>query len=302
MSTVTPSGFIRARDRDSWLEERRSCIGASDSASVLGANPYKSAFALWAEKTGNAEPEDLSENLAVQVGIELESLVARHYAKQSGRTVKMWPQFQIARHADYPWMSCTPDATQVDDVRGDGLCQIKTTSDRSSQDWDEEPPLHYQIQCQHEMAVMNASWCSLVVLIGNRKLKWFDLNRNDKFIAALIPKLADFWAAVQSGEPVAVDGSEATKNVLKRIYATDDGSVIALPPDAMEWTRQIEEAKAAIKAAEEVQTECENKIKSHLGSATIGLLADGSRWSWKSSPRKGYVVEPTTVRTLRKLK
>jgi predicted phage-related endonuclease len=39
-------------ERERWLAERRKGIGSSDAAAILGVHPYKSAYAVWAEKTG----------------------------------------------------------------------------------------------------------------------------------------------------------------------------------------------------------------------------------------------------------
>lgn len=37
---------------EEWLDNRLKGIGGSDAGSVLGMNKYKSAYALWCEKTG----------------------------------------------------------------------------------------------------------------------------------------------------------------------------------------------------------------------------------------------------------
>lgn len=293
---------IAHADRESWLATRRQGLGASEVAAILGTDPFKSAFQVWAEKTGNVEPDDLSGNEAVEFGIRLERPIAEAYAERSGRQVEMWPAFQIVKHLDYDWLRCTPDAVQHDDARGEGLVQIKTTHAFNAKEWGDEPPLSYQCQVQTEMAVTNASWATLVVLIGGQKLRYFDVARNDRFIEAMLPTLQEFWAAVQANEPVAVDGSLATARVLAKLYPEDNEEVIQLPPEAEEWTATIEQAKAAIKAAEETKTEAENFLKAALGNAAIGLLADGSKWAWRTQSRKGYVVEPTTFRVLRKLK
>ena len=46
--------------RDAWLVARRHSLGGSDAAAVMGLNPYKSPFALWAEKTGMVPEPDIS--------------------------------------------------------------------------------------------------------------------------------------------------------------------------------------------------------------------------------------------------
>ena len=41
------------KSKEEWLALRRELgIGGSDAGAVIGLNPYKSAYALWAEKTG----------------------------------------------------------------------------------------------------------------------------------------------------------------------------------------------------------------------------------------------------------
>lgn len=295
------SGFIRARDREEWLVNRTKGIGASEVASILGVDKFRSAFQVWAEKTGNAPPEDLSGNEAVEFGCRLERPIAEAYAARTGRTVEMWPQFQIAVHAYYPWLRCTPDATQLCESLGPGLVQIKTTHAFNAAEWEDGPPLAYQVQVQAEMAVMNSKFCTLVCLVGGQKLRYHDVMRNDKFIESMIATLADFWAAVLSKEPVAVDGSVATTKVLSRLYPADNDELVQLSIDAMKWTAEIEDAKATIKEAQARKTLFENMLKAEMKDATYGIMPDGSRWSWKTQHRKGYVVEPTEFRVLRRL-
>lgn len=302
MSAVTTTGFIRAGSREEWLANRRGGIGASDVAAILGVNPYRSAFQVWAEKTGNVEPDDLSDNEAVEFGIRLEAPIAQAYADRSGRQVAMWPQYQIAKHLEHDWLRCTPDATQHDDVRGDGLVQIKTTAAWNAKDWEDGPPLHYQCQVQAELAVMNADWATLVVLIGGNRLRYFEVERNQRFVDAMIPKLAEFWAAVTTNQPPEVDGSVGTAKVLAKLFPDDSGEVVELPDEAAEWADTLETAKATIKEMEALKTDAENHLKAAIGNAAIGLLPDGSKYSWKTQHRKGYVVEPTSFRVLRKLK
>ena len=60
-------------NRTAWLKARRKGIGGSDAASVLGISPWKSNVQLWKEKTGIAEPEDISDKEAVRFGKESEA-------------------------------------------------------------------------------------------------------------------------------------------------------------------------------------------------------------------------------------
>ena len=65
------------------VAQRRQGIGGSDAKRVMDGDWP----ALWREKTGRAEPEDLSDVLAVQMGSFTEELNAFWYTKQTGREV-----------------------------------------------------------------------------------------------------------------------------------------------------------------------------------------------------------------------
>ena len=49
----------REMSEKQWQDARKGSIGGSDAAAIVGLNPYKSAYALWAEKSGKIEPEDI---------------------------------------------------------------------------------------------------------------------------------------------------------------------------------------------------------------------------------------------------
>ena len=63
-------------------EARMHGIGGSDAGVILGVSPYKSAVELYLEKTGQAEPPDLSDNEAVEMGNWLEPVAADLFAKR----------------------------------------------------------------------------------------------------------------------------------------------------------------------------------------------------------------------------
>ena len=60
-----------------WNEERRTYIGGSDARIIMG-DDEKALLRLWQEKRGEIEPEDLSGNLIVQLGLVTEDL-NRHW-------------------------------------------------------------------------------------------------------------------------------------------------------------------------------------------------------------------------------
>ena len=60
-------------ERDELVAARRYFIGGSDARIIMG-NDEAALLRLWREKRGEVEPEDLSGNLIVQLGVVTGSL------------------------------------------------------------------------------------------------------------------------------------------------------------------------------------------------------------------------------------
>jgi hypothetical protein len=85
---------------------RRSFIGGSDARIIMGSDEA-ALLRLWREKRGEAEPEDLSDNLIVQLGLVTEPLNRRWFERNTGHViaeVQRWVQHPVIR-----WMAATLD-------------------------------------------------------------------------------------------------------------------------------------------------------------------------------------------------
>lgn len=83
---------------------RRLFIGGSDARIIMG-NDEEALLRLWREKRGEAQPEDLSGNLLVQLGRATEELNRSWYERNSGRQVRDVQRH--VRHSAISWMSAT---------------------------------------------------------------------------------------------------------------------------------------------------------------------------------------------------
>ena len=167
-------------------------------------------------------------------------------------------------------------------------------------EWQEEVPLYYQVQIQHEMSVMGYKWGSFAVFFGDYKGLIVDVNRNDRFVEILVEKEGEFWKRICDEDPPPVDHSESSKEALHHVYGQDTGESIALPGDALHWDQQLQELKSQERQLKKEKTGLENQIKSEMGFNTYGVLPNGTSYIWKSHQREGYWVDATTVRTLRR--
>src|SRR5579871_4088151 len=88
------------------LETRRSFIGGSDARIIMGSDEA-ALVRLWGEKRGEVEPEDLSQNLVVQLGTVTEDLNRVWYERNTGKAVK--DVQRRVRHPVIKWMAATLD-------------------------------------------------------------------------------------------------------------------------------------------------------------------------------------------------
>src|SRR6476646_5823566 len=87
-------------------QDRRSFIGGSDARIIMGGDEA-ALLRLWREKRGEVEPEDLSANLIVQLGVVTEHLNRRWYERNTNLSVTA-----VQRHVRHPvnrWMGATLD-------------------------------------------------------------------------------------------------------------------------------------------------------------------------------------------------
>ena len=85
---------------------RRSFLGGSDARIIMGSDKL-ALLRLWREKRGETEPEDLSGNLVVQLGVATEDLNRRWYELNTGQVIK--DKQRRVRHPVIRWMAATLD-------------------------------------------------------------------------------------------------------------------------------------------------------------------------------------------------
>lgn len=78
---ATPLPATRAE----WLAQRRTGIGGSDVASILGLSPWRTPYQVWEDKTGRGEDQD--DTPALYWGRLLEDPIRQAYADSTGLTV-----------------------------------------------------------------------------------------------------------------------------------------------------------------------------------------------------------------------
>src|SRR2546423_5568355 len=90
---------------------RQTFIGGSDARLIMGQDEA-ALLRLWREKRGEVDPEDLSGNLIVQLGLVTETLNRHWFERNTGQTLKD-VQRRI-RHPVIRWMGATLDGVVIE--------------------------------------------------------------------------------------------------------------------------------------------------------------------------------------------
>ena len=268
-------------DHDEWLAIRRQYIGGSDAGAIVGMSPYKSAYALWAEKTGKTA--EFEGNVTTEVGAYLEEFVAKMFERETGKKVRRC-NFTLVND-EYPWAEANVDRMVVGE---DAILEIKTTNSLPNMRMlkgGEFPDMWY-CQMTHYLAVTGKAKAYLAVLVNCREFKTFELERDEEEIASLMAAESRFWDCVKNNVPPALDGSASTSDTINALYPESDGSECSLLAFGAELRRYTELGQR-IKDLKAEQDEIANAIKAYMGASAKGEC-DGFKVTYSSSERKTF--------------
>jgi predicted phage-related endonuclease len=192
---------------------RRLFIGGSDARIIM--SPDEAALIrLWKEKRGEIEPEDLSGNLIVQLGLATEPLNRTWYERNTGRSVtdvQRWVQHPVNR-----WLAATLDGF-VNDL--DAVFEAKFALPWSFSE--EAAAEKHMAQLQHNMWVTNARSAVLSIITGGGKWIEIAISADSLYQHFLVTAEKRFWRCVQSGETPRPYGVETPRPRIEAVRIVD---------------------------------------------------------------------------------
>lgn len=256
----------QAADRVAWERVRNGGIGGSDIACIMGLNPWKSAFALYAEKHGDVEAEDLSDNEYVYWGTVLEQVVADRFCELTGKKVRKCGTLQ---DENYEFMLANVDRLVTGENAG---LECKTANGFKASEWDGDSlPDSYYCQCQWYMMITGCEKWYIACLIGGNHFVWKEIPRNDEFIEDMRAQALMFWNNLQADVAPEVDGSESTSQTVDKIVASVVGAdEVALGTQAAPFIARYHELVKTEKLVKEQKQQCQNALTLMLSGAKCG--------------------------------
>ena len=199
-----------------FLDDRRRFIGGSDARIIMGADG-EALLRLWREKRGEAEPQDYSGNLIVQLGVVTEALNRRWFERTTGQVIKDIQSW--VRHPVIRWMAATLDGI----IEGNGaLFEAKFMLPWSFSE--AAAAEKHMAQLQHNMWVTNATAAVLSIITGGGKWVEIRISADPLYQHLLLTAEKKFWRCVESGEPPRLFGVEPPRARVEAVRIVDMSS------------------------------------------------------------------------------
>lgn len=279
---------IRPSNREEWLEVRKSGIGSSEVATIVGLNPWETPYQLWRRKVGIDAPKP--ENFAMKAGHYLEDAVSRFWSDETGREIiKRSAGDWLIRDNEHPFLQVSPDRTYwlTGEKRNDsnkGILECKTTQMAVDAD---DLPKHWFCQVQYQLGVAGLEHGSLAWLCSGREFGYRDIDFVPDFYQWLVEEVSRFWHdnVLARVEPSAV----SVKDVLLKYNRHTDGKIVEVGADILDACSDLKEVKRLIKELEDKKDTLEERIKMVFGDAE-GISFDGQTLAtWKApKPSKRF--------------
>jgi predicted phage-related endonuclease len=202
--------------RPLYNADRRSFIGGSDARVIMG-DDENLLVRLWREKRGEIEPEDLSQNLIVQLGTVTEDLNRRWYERNTGHAVEAVQRRM--HHPIHKWMAATLDGLINP---GGAVFEAKfmlpwTFSEEAAAE-------KHMAQLQHNMWVSDARSAVLSIITGGGKWVELTIHADPLYQHLLLTAEKKFWRCVTTGEEPRLFGIEPPRPRLEAVRIVDMSS------------------------------------------------------------------------------
>jgi predicted phage-related endonuclease len=198
------------------LGTRRTFIGGSDARIIMGNDEAK-LVRLWQQKRGEIGPEDLSQDLLVQLGTITEQLNRTWYERCTGNAVG--DAQRRLRHPIHKWMAATLDG-RVQQTGAVFEAKFMLPWNFSEEAAGEK----HMAQLQHNMWVTHARTAVLSIITGGGKWVEIKVSADPLYQHLLLTAERKFWRCVQTGEPPRLFGIEPPTPRLEAVRVVDMSS------------------------------------------------------------------------------
>lgn len=300
-----PQAIATIDAADDWHLKRRTGIGGSDVAAVLGLNPDRRPIDVYLEKIGETAPFEGNERTVW--GKILEPVVAAHYLRRHGGPSECYLDgpYDTARRADTPWHLYTLDRLIL--ARALAGCEaakrppppalivkileIKTHGFFGQTDYGEpgtdEVPFTNMCQTAWYSAGLGCNGgADLAVLFDTHLYREFHVPRDAEVEGYLREEVEHFWKhhVLARVEPTA-DGSASFARYLRRRFSKTNGELLPVDADTQRLIEQLRAVECLGRLVEDRKAELRQTLGAMLGDADGFDIANRERITFKFDKR-----------------
>lgn len=275
---------------EAWLRSRRTGIGGSDVAAVLGLSPWRTPLDVYLDKLGEA-PKELTSQ-AAHFGTRLEAVVAAEFSERTG--IRCTMQEHMYRNPLAHW-----EIANIDRYAGPGaILECKTA--RLADGWgpsqeeeikseevvsDHEIPLYYETQIQWYMGLLGVPVCYVAVLIGGQDFRIYKVDRDPAVFDTLREKVKIFWLE-HVEKRIPPDPINAAD--VRALYARDSGTMREASNDESALIGDLKTVREQIKALEAQEKAIASKIILAIGADTGITIAGKKAATYKAQTSRRF--------------
>lgn len=274
--------------------DRRSFLGGSDVAAILGISPWKSKLQLWQEKTGEFVEEISHEKQKTfNRGKRWEPVVIEMLVDEledRGHDVKILNRNLRHKDIQYDFIAAEIDLELLIDgkeING----EMKTVHPFAAKDWGDDNtddiPMYYTAQVLHGQMVTGRDKTVVAALIGADDLRVHFVDRDEGLISHILVEELKFWDSLvklERPEPTTLDD-------ILRLYARDSGESMSADEDILNLIQQLKEVKANAKQCEESEEILKVLIGNKVKEASVVLHNGKPVMTWKTQSTSRLDVE-----------
>ena len=266
--------------------DRKSYIGGSDVAAILGVSPWKSQFQLYQEKIGEFQEEITpAKQKLFDRGKRWEPVVIDMLVDELqslGHDVHILDRNKRYKDPVHDFIAAEIDLELiVDGEEFNG--EMKTVHPFAAKDWGDENtdeiPVYYTAQCLHGQMVVGRNRTIVAALIGADDLRVHFVDRDEEMIRIMRQKEIEFWARVKNRdapEPTTADD-------IKHLFTKDSGSAVEANSEII---GAIEEIKTLKSTQKNIDVELETliiQVKKYMGDSAYLFAGRDQLCSWKNN-------------------
>ncbi len=254
------------------LALRKTGIGGSDAAAVLGLSPFATPLSIYHDKKSTSTHKHVTPQM--HWGNLMEPVIRNEYEKVIGQSVMLT---DTQRHPKYSFMLANLDGI----VPYRNLVEIKTSSHEFG--WGESGsstiPLHYKIQCQHYMTITGYDKVDIPVLIGASDFRIYHLQEDKELQALCIEGEKNFWEnyILKDIEPSPVTYNE----VIEKYGKESIPSSIKATDKIIEHVKDLNAIHSIQKSFEEDAKKIKTEIMKYMGINEILMNDNKPIVTWK---------------------